>query len=96
MKKLEKPEWEERREYLKATILPTLLRIMQDFFGNEKIFLEVSTQENGEFITAFASISGKNGKTTDCVSLHMSVYDSVEEIDRAYNKLAEFIKKYSA
>ena len=96
MKKLEKPEWEERREYLKETILPTLLEIMHDFFGNEKIFLSVSTQKNGEFITAFASVSDKNGKTTDCVSLHMSVYDSIEEIDRSYNKLAEFLKKYSA
>lgn len=96
MKKLEKPEWEERREYLEETILPTLLEIMQDFFGNEKIFLEVSTQKNGGFITAFASVSDKNGKTTDCVSLHMSIYDSIEEIDRDYNKLAEFLKKYSA
>ena len=96
MNKLEKPEWEERREYLKETILPTLLEIMQDFFGNEKIFLSVSTQKNGEFITAFASVSDKNGKTTDCVSLHMSVYDSVEKIDKYYNQLAEFLKKYSA
>lgn len=96
MKKLEKPEWEERREYLKTTILPTLLEIMKDFFGNEKIFLSVSTQNNGEFITAFASVSDKSGNTTDSVSLHMSVYDSVEEIDRDYNKLAEFLKKYAA
>ena len=96
MNKLEKPEWEERREYLKETILPTLLEIMQDFFGNGKISLSVSTQKNGEFITAFSSVSDKNGKTTDCVSLHMSVYDSIEEIDRDYNKLAEFLKKYSA
>lgn len=96
MKKLEKPEWEERREYLKTTILPTLLEIMQDFFGNEKIYLEMSTQKNGEFITVFASVSDKSGKTTDSVSLHMSVYDSVEEIDRDYNKLAEFLKKYAA
>lgn len=94
MKKLEKPELEERREYLKATILPTLLRIMQDFFGNGKLYLEMSTQKNGEFITAFASVSDKNGKTTDCVSLHMSVYDSIEKIDKDYNKFAEFIKKH--
>ena len=96
MKKLEKPEWEKRREYLKATILPAILEIMRDFFGNEKLYLGMSTQKNGEFITAFASVSDKNGKTTDCVSLHMSVYDSVDEIDRAYNKLAEFLKKYTA
>ena len=94
MKRLEKPEWEERREYLKETILPTLLEIMQDFFGNEKIFLSVSTQNNGEFITAFASVSDKNGKTTDCASLHMSVCDSVEKIDKDYNQLAEFVKKH--
>ena len=35
MNKLEKPEWEERREYLKETILPAILEIMKDFFGNE-------------------------------------------------------------
>ena len=95
MKRLEKPEWEERREYLKETILPTLLEIMQDFFGNEKIYLEMSTQKNGEFITAFASVSDKSGETTDSVSLHMSVYDSVEKIDKDYNQLAEFLKKYA-
>jgi hypothetical protein len=96
MKKFKKTEWEERREHLKAYILPAILEIMKDFFGNEKLYLEMSTQKNGEFITAFASVSDKNGKTTDCVSLHMSVYDNVEEIDRAYNKLAEFLKKYLA
>lgn len=96
MKKLEKPKWEERREYLGATILPALLEFIKDFFGNEKIYLEMSTQKNGEFITAFASVSDKNGKTTDRVSLHMSVCDSIEKINRDYNNLAEFLKKYSA
>lgn len=81
---------------MKAYILPAILEIMKDSFGNEKLYLEMSTQKNGEFITAFASVSGKNWKTTDSVSLHMSVYDSVEEIGRDYNKLAEFLKKYSA
>lgn len=94
MKKLEKPELEERRKYLEMYILPALLEIMQDFFGNEKLYLEMSTQKNGEFITAFASASDESGKITDKVSLHMSIYDSVEEIDRDYNKLAEFIKKH--
>lgn len=96
MKKLEKPEWEERREYLETYILPTLLEIMKDFFGNEKLYLEMSTQKNGEFITAFATASDESGEVTDKVSLHMSIYDSVEEIDRDYNKLAEFIKKHLA
>ena len=48
MNKLEKPEWEERREYLKETILPAILEIMKDFFGNEKLYLEMSTQKNGK------------------------------------------------
>ncbi len=77
-------------------ILPALLEIMQDFFGNEKLYLEMSTQKNGEFITAFIAASDESGKITDKVSLHMSIYDSVEEIDRDYNKLAEFIKKHLA
>lgn len=96
MKKLEKPEWEERREYLETYILPALLGIMQDFFGNEKLYLEMSIQKNGEFITAFATASDGSGKITDKVSLHMSIYDSVKKIDRDYNKLAEFIKKHLA
>lgn len=94
MKKLEKPELEERREYLETYILPALLEIMKDFFGNEKLYLEMSTQKNGEFITAFASASDESGEVTDNISLHMSIYDSIEEIDRDYNKLVEFIKKY--
>ena len=67
MKKLEKQEWEERREYLKETILPSMLEIMKDFFGNEKLYLGMNTQKNGEFITAFSYVSDKNGKATDCV-----------------------------
>ena len=79
---------------MEAYILPAILEIMKDFFGNEKLYLEMSTQKNGEFITAFATASDGSGKITDKVSLHMSIYDSVEEIDRDYNKLAEFIKKH--
>lgn len=96
MKKLENPKWEERREYLKARILPALLEILSNFFGNEKIYFDISTQRNGEFITAYAAVSDEHGKTTDSVSLHLSYYDSIENIDRDYNKLSEFIKKYSA
>lgn len=95
MKKLEKPEWEERREYLEAHILPALLEIMKDFFGNEKLYLAMSTQKNGTFITAFATASDESGEVTDKISLHMSIYDSIEKIDRDYNKLAGFLKKYS-
>lgn len=94
MKKLENPKWEERREYLKARILPALLEILSDFFGNEKIYFDVSTQRNGEFITVYAAVSDGHGITTDSVSLHLSYYDSIEDIDRDYNKLAEFIKKH--
>ena len=94
MKKLENPKWEERRVYLKVRILPALLEILSDFFGNEKIYFDVSTQRNGEFITVYAAVSDGYGMTTDSVSLHLSYYDSIEDIDRDYNKLAEFIKKY--
>lgn len=79
---------------METYILPALLEIMKNFFGNEKLYLEMSTQKNGEFITAFATASDESGKVTDKISLHMSIYDSIEEIDRDYNKLAEFIKKY--
>lgn len=96
MKKLENPRWEERRKYLKVRILPALLEILSDFFGNEKIYFDVSTQRNGEFITVYAAVSDGYGMTTDNVSLHLSYYDSIEDIDRDYNKLAEFIKKYLA
>lgn len=94
MKKLKNPKWEKRREYLEAHILPAILEIMKNFFGNEKLYLEMSTQKNGEFITAFATASDESGEVTDKVSLHMSIYDSIEKIDKDYNKLAEFIKKY--
>ena len=81
---------------METYILPALLGIMQYFFGNEKLYLEMSIQKNGEFITAFATASDGSGKITDKVSLHMSIYDSVKKIDRDYNKLAEFIKKHLA
>lgn len=96
MKKLKNKKWEKRREYLEAHILPAILEIMKNFFGNEKLYLEMSIQKNGEFITAFATASDESGEVTDKISLFMSIYDSIKKIDKDYNKLAEFLKKYSA
>ena len=89
MKKLKNQEQEEIRQCLKVKILPALLEIMANFFGNGKIDINISEQKNGEYITAFAI----NCDTRESISLHMSIYDGAEKIYKDYNKLAEFIKK---
>ena len=95
MKKLENPVWEECRNYLRDTILPRLQEIQRDLFGNEHLLLSVDIGANGRFVTAHAALMDDED-VQDSASLHLTVYDSYEWIESEYERLIDFIKKYTA
>lgn len=94
MKKLENPELEEFKDYLRNTILPKLQEIQRDLFGNEFCTIEVGVGASGRYITAFASVV-IDGEILDSISLHLSVFDGQECIESECIELTEFIKKYT-
>lgn len=95
MKKLENPKWEEYRDYLRSTILPRLQEMQRDTFGIEFFNLEVGVGTSGQYITVYASII-IDDEVLDSISLHLSIFDSREEIESGFAKLTDFIKEYSA
>lgn len=95
MKKLENPKWEEYRDYLRSTILPRLQEMQRDTFGIEFFNLEVGVGTSGQYITVYASII-IDDEVLDSISLHLSIFDSREEIESGCAKLTDFIKEYSA
>lgn len=95
MKKLEKTKWEESREYLRDTILPSLQEIQRDLFGNEELYFEIDMGRNGEYVSVFINVFGKKGKDNN-LYLCLSCVCSREKIDSDYDRIVSFIKKYSA
>ncbi len=95
MKKLENPKWEECRNYLRNTILPRLQEMQRDTFGIDFFNLEVGVGTSGRYISVYASII-IDDEVLDSISLHLSIFDSREEIESGCTKLTDFIKEYSA
>lgn len=95
MKKLKYPEWEEKRNYLRNTVLPKLQGMQRDLFGDEYLTINVSVGPNGEYVTAYAAIM-KCDEMKDNIFVHLSVYNSRENIDFEYGKLLNFLVLYQA
>lgn len=95
MKKLENLKLEERRDYLRNMILPRLQEMQRDLFGIEFFTLEVGVGPSGRYVTAFASVI-IDEEMLDSISLHLSIYDSRENIESECKKLTDFIKEYTA
>ena len=95
MKKLKYPEWEEKRNYLRNTVLPKLQGMQRDLFGDEYLTTNVSVGPNGEYVTAYAAIM-KCDEMKDNIFVHLSVYDSREKIDFEYGKFLNFLVLYQA
>ena len=96
MKKLENPELEERRNYLRSNVLPRLQEMQRDIFGNEKLFVTMATGLNGAYISVSVSVFEECDKIADSFYPKFFFNDSKEQLDSEYEKLAEFLKKYSA
>lgn len=96
MNKLEKPKWEESREYLRDTILPSLQEMQRDIFGNEKLFITMATGLNGAYISVSVSVFEEPDKIADSFYPKFFFNDSNEQLESEYEKLTDFIKKYTA
>ena len=96
MKKLENPKLKERRDYLRNVILPRLQGMQRDVFGNEKLFLTMSTGLNGAYISVSVSVFEEPDKIADSFYPKFFFNDSNEQLESEYEKLTEFIKKYTA
>ena len=95
MKKLENPKWEECRDYLRSKILPRFQEMQRDTFGIEFFNLEVGVGTSGRYISVYASII-IDDEVLDSISLHLSIFDSREQIESDLTSLTNFIKEYSA
>lgn len=95
MKKLENPELEERRNYLRSNVLPRLQEMQRDLFDNEHLTVDLNVGACGLFVSAFSSYI-LNREVLDSIYLNFPVCDSNEQLESEYEKLTEFIKKYSA
>lgn len=95
MKKLENPEWQERIEDLRINILPRLQEMQCDTFGIEFFNLEVGVGTSGRYISVYASII-IDDEVLDSISLHLSIFDSREQIESDLTSLTNFIKEYLA
>ena len=69
--------------------------MQRDLFGDEYLTTNVSVGPNGEYVTAYAAIM-KCDETKDNIFVHLSVYDSRENIDFEYGKLLNFLVLYQA
>lgn len=96
MKKLENPKLKERRDYLRNVILPRLQGMQRDVFGNEKLFLTMSTGLNGAYISVSVSVFEECDKIADSFYPKFFFNDSNEQLESEYEKLTDFIKKYTA
>lgn len=92
-------EYKENEEYIRTTILPQLQEAQREVLENpSRLSLDISTNNrNGEgYISSFACVMNDMGEITDTCFPRFICVDSKEEMDERLNKLAEFIKKYSA
>ena len=76
-------------------ILPRLQEMQRDTFGIEFFNLEVGVGTSGRYISVCASII-IDDEVLDSISLHLSIFDSREQIESDLTSLTNFIKEYLA
>ena len=97
MKKLENPKWEDGRYYLRDKILPRLQEIQRDVFGNDKLFVTMSTGLNGAYVSVSVSVFDEQlDKIADSFYPKFFFNDSNEQLEYEYKRLTDFIKEHSA
>ena len=80
---------------MRINILPRLQEMQRDTFGIEFFNLEVCVGTSGRYISVYASII-IDDEFLDSISLHLSIFDSREQIESDLTSLTNFIKEYLA
>lgn len=91
-------EYKENVEYIRSTIMPKLQKIQRDLAESLPGVSLTVVRLDGETgsMSAHAAVFDDTCKVTDCCTANFFYVDNKEEIDDEYNKLAEFLKKYTA
>lgn len=90
-------EFKESVEYIRSTILPKLQEIQRDLTGMlNGVSINVSFDGQNGSVFSFVSVTDEYSTITDTCSTNFFFVDSKEELDKKYNELAEFLKKYLA
>lgn len=91
-------EYKENVEYIRSTILPQLQEIQRDLAENlPGVSLTVRLDGDTGSMSAHAAVffDGRVNIKDSC-TVNFFYVDNKEEIDDEYNRLAEFLKKYTA
>ena len=90
-------EYKKNVEYIRSTILPQLQEAQRDLAENlPGVSLTVRLDGDTGSMSAHAAVFDDKCNVTDSCTVNFFHVDNKEEIDDEYNKLAEFLKKYSA
>lgn len=90
-------EYKENVEYIRSTILPQLQEIQRDLAESLKgVSLGVRLDGDTGSVSAHASVFDDTCKVTDSCTANLFHVDDRQEMDKEYNKLAEFLKKHLA
>lgn len=98
MNKLDYPEWEESREYLRTSILPKLQEIQRDLFGDENLSMQISLSCGGCLSAyLFAREDEKDKLKITAVAHFCFLYTRNAKYNKKkYEGILGFIKKHSA
>ena len=90
-------EYKENVEYIRSIILPQLQEIQRDLAEIlHGVNFNVRIDGDTGSVSAHASVFDDTCKVTDSCTANFFHVDDMEEMDKEYNKLAEFLKKYLA
>lgn len=90
-------EYKENVDYIRSTILPKLQEIQRDLAESlPGVNFNVRVDGDTGSVSAHASVFDDTCKITDSCTVNFFHVDGKKELDKEYNKLAEFLKKYLA
>lgn len=98
MKKLDYPEWEENREYVRTSILPKLQEIQRDFFGDESLTVQISASCGGCLSVSLFVREDADEPHKITATLHLAFFYTkrANYNKKKYEGILGFIKKHSA
>ena len=97
MKKLDFPEWEENREYIRTHIMPKLQELQRDMYGSSEFTTDLATSRDGGVTFGIVAWKG-SGIGEIAASAYFSFYytRNPKYNEKMYKGIAGFIKKHSA
>ena len=90
-------KYKENVEYIRSTILPQLQEVQRDLAEIlQGVNFNVRIDGDTGSVSAHASVFYDTCKVKDSCTANFFHVDDMEDMDKEYNKLAEFLKKHLA